>query len=220
MGIAAALGNIAQGLAFELLHAGVAATFIQMNILFVALLSVIWLGEALDLGTVLGMALALAGVFVTQWSSLSGHFEWSVGVFWAVLAAFGFSCIDALSRRYAQGVDAVVTNVGRAGIGTLLLACLPGALHQFLSMEVSQIAALALAAILGPGVGRLLLISASRELPAAESALIQQLRPPLALPLTSLVFGVWPTEWEWWGSMLVAAGVVVPLSVAMRRRES
>lgn len=220
LGIAAALGNVAQGLAYDLLHAGVASTFTQMNVLFVSLLSVLWLGERLRLGLGLGIGLALTGVVLSQWPAIVGHFSWNMGVLWAVLAAFGFSWLDILSRRDSHGVDTVVTNVGRSWVATLLLSLIPGALHQFLDMSLVQTCACALAALLGPGLGRILLISASRDLPAAESALLQQLRPPLAIPLTSVVFGVWPTVWQWWGSGLVAAGVVIPLLVALYQRRS
>ncbi len=218
MSLCAALGNIAQGLAFQMLHAGVATTFIQMNILFVALLSVLWLGEQLRWTTVIGMILAMGGIVVIQWPALSGHLEWSIGVLWAVTAALGFSCLDILSRRDAHGVDAVATNVLRAGGAMMILLWVPGAQEQIASMGLAHIGACGLAALFGPGLARLLLISASRELPAAESALIQQLRPPLAIPLTSLVFGAWPSTWEWWGSGLVATGVIAPIGWALQKR--
>ncbi len=220
MALAAAFGNIFQGLGYEQLHAGVATTFVQTNVLFVALLSVLVLGERLRPEIAWGVALALAGITLCQWPALSGHFELSWGIVWALLAALGFSAMDLLSRNYAHQVDAMVTNVGRAAIATGLLACVPGALDQFMTMNLSQVGACALAALLGPGLARLLLINASRDLPAAESALLQQLRPPLAIPLASLAFGSWPSSWEWWGSALVTAGVVVPLSLSMGRRGS
>lgn len=220
LGIAAALGNVAQGFAFEHLHAGVATTFTQLNVMFVAILSVLWLGERLRFELGIGIGLALGGVFLSQWPAVFGHFAWNIGIFWAIFAAFWFSWLDILSRRHSHGVDTVVTNVQRTWIATLILCLIPGALRQFLDMDLLQMCACALAALLGPGLGRILLISASRELPAAESALIQQLRPPLAIPLTSVVFGLWPTVWQWWGSGLVAAGVIIPILIALVRRRA
>lgn len=216
----AGLGNVAQGWAFETLHAGVAVTFIQMNVLFVALLGVVWLGESLRWSTSFGIALAVLGIALTQWPALSGHFTVGWGVFWSVLAALWFSLMDLFSRRDAHGVDAVLTNVVRSWMAVAMLSLIPGALSQFSSMNAFEVGACALAAIFGPGIARQLLISAARELPAAESALLQQLRPLLAIPLTSVVFGVWPTVWEWWGSILVGAGVVLPLGYALLRRQS
>lgn len=213
MALVAAFGNIAQGYAFEQLHAGVAATFIQMNVLFVAILGALWLKERLSGSIVLGVLLALSGVVLTQWPALSGHLAWSRGISWAIAAALGFSCMDLLSRRYSNGADAVMVNVARSWMGASLLALIPGSVEQFFAMSAIQIGACALAAVFGPGMTRLLLITASRDLPAAETALLQQLRPPLALPLTSLVFGLWPTGWEWAGSAFVAAGVALPLAI-------
>ena len=60
-------------------------------------------------------------------------------------------------------------------------------------------------------------VRASNELPAVESALLQQLRPVLALPLTSLVFGVWPTGWEWAGCALLTLGVIIPSLHGLRK---
>lgn len=211
LGLAAGLGNLAQGYAFDTIHPGVAATFIQLNALFVAVLGVFWLKESLRAVTGVGIFLALLGIVLAQWPAVSGQFDWSWGIFWAVLAAFAFSIMDLLSRRDSRGADSVVTNVLRAWVAVFLLALVPGVLRQFLGMGEREIAACALAALLGPGLARGLLISASRELPAAESALLQQLLPPLALPLTSFVFGFWPTKWEWWGSAFVGAGVMLPL---------
>lgn len=185
-----------------------------MNVLFVALLGVVWLKEPLRFTTGLGIALALLGILLTQWPALVGHLTLSWGVFWSVLAAFWFSLMDLFSRRDAHGVDAVLTNVARSWMAVVVLGLLPGAVTQFLDMSLVEVGACALAALFGPGIARQLLISAARELPAAESALLQQLRPLLAIPLASFVFGVWPTTWEWWGSALVGVGVILPLALS------
>lgn len=211
LGLAAALANLAQGHAFDTIHIGVAASFIQLNALFVAVLGAVWLKESLRAVTGFGILLALLGIVLAQWPAVLGHFDWSLGIFWAVLAAFGFSLMDLLSRRDSTGADSVGANALRAWVAVAVLALVPGVLSQFLEMSLLRVAGCASAALLGPGLARVLLISASRELPAAESALLQQLLPPLALPLTSFVFGSWPTKWEWWGSAFVGAGVILPL---------
>ena len=213
LAVAAGLGNLAQGYALETLHAGVAVTFIQMNVLFVAVLAFLWLREPMTVPVMFGVALAAFGIVVTQWPALSGNFDWSFGVLWAVFSAFCFSMMDLLSRREIKNADPIVTNVLRALLGTLFLAAFPGALEQFLSMSSKQIGACALAALTGPGIARLLLISAARDLPAVQSALIQQVRPLLALPVTSIVFGLWPSGWEWGGAILITMGVVLPFAV-------
>jgi drug/metabolite transporter (DMT)-like permease len=212
----AALGNVAQGFAFERLHPGVAATFIQMNVLFVLVFGALWLREPLRLGVALGVLLALAGVAVAQAPALVGHVSLSPGVLWSVLAALGFSLIDVFSRRQARDVDPLLTNVLRALGAAALLAFVPGAVRQLLDMSRGQLAACAAAALLGPGIGRYLLLHAARELPAVESALLQQLRPLLALPLASLAFHQWPSEWEWAGCALVVLGVLAPYLIARR----
>ena len=218
LAIAAGLGNLAQGYALESLHAGVAVTFIQMNVLFVAILAFLWLREPLTLPALIGVSLALGGIVATQWPAFSGHFDWSFGVLWAVGSAFCFSMMDLLARREIKNADPMIANVIRALLGAFLLAMVPGALEQLAAMSLKQVVACALAAVAGPGIARLLLISAARDLPAVESALIQQLRPLLALPLTSVVFGIWPTQWEWAGAALLTSGVVLPFAAQWRTR--
>lgn len=210
LALAAAFGNIAQGYAFQMLHAGVAATVVQMNVLFVGLLGALWLREALGWMTILGLLLSVLGAALTQspLSLTSRMLDW--GVIWGLAAALGFSMMDLLSRRDAHGVDSVVTNVLRSLGAALLLAALPAARTQLMSMGPHELLACCAASVLGPGFARQLLISASRDLPAVESALLQQLRPLLALPLASVVFASWPTVWQWIGCGLITVGVVVP----------
>lgn len=220
--LAAAFGNIAQGYAFEMLHPGVAATVVQMNVLFVGLIGALWLREKLTLVTWIALLLSVAGAALSQSTLSNAAVELDWGVVWGLAAALGFSMMDLLSRREAHGVDSVVTNVLRCFGAALLLAALPAARAQLLSMGQTELLACAAASILGPGFARQLLISASRDLPAVESALLQQLRPLLALPLASLVFASWPTVWQWSGCGLISFGVALPSwtarVVARRRR--
>ncbi len=221
--LAAAAGNIAQGYAFSTLHAGVAAVLIQTSLLFVALLGFVWLGEPTRRAVALGIVLTLLGVAATQIDALTSNLQLNTGVFWALAAAFGFALIDVISRKGSQGTDPMVTNVVRAALAVVVLAFVPHAVEQLLAMGPQRWFACALAALLGPGLGRLLLLSASKDLPAVESALLQQTRPLLAIPISSLYFSVWPTGAEWLGCGLIFVGLVLPLvpaELALQRRDS
>lgn len=217
LAIAAALGNVAQGFAFEELHAGVAASVIQLNVVFVGVLGALWLKEALSRARLLGIGLVLGGLFLVQGREAAGHFEWDTGILWGVGGALCFSLMDLLARRRSSEVDAAFTNLVRAFLAAVLLSLVPGAVDQLLAMGRTELLACAVAAILGPGLARELLLSAAKEVPAVESALLQQLRPLLALPLSSLVFSFWPTSEQWAGCLLIFAGVCVSLLLSRRR---
>lgn len=212
LALAAAVGNAAQGFAFSTLHAGVATVFIQMSVIFVGILGALWLGEAFGRVRRLAACLAVFGVILTQGSSAITNFSLSSGVYWAVLAAFGFALLDLISRRYSHACDPVIANFERSVFAALLLCFIPGALTEVLHLKWDQYLALLIAASLGPVLARLLLIRASQILPAIESSLIQQLRPALALPLASLIFQDWPTLQEWLGCSLVLAAVLTPIA--------
>lgn len=216
LAIAAALGNIAQGFAFAELHAGIATVLLQTNFLFVAAFGSLWLREKLSGVLILGLGLTMVGVAATRWSDLTtanAAFGWGVGwgVLWALGTAICFSMMDLVSRRHGSGTDSLVANAHRSFAAAVLIALVPGTLCQFVSMEPSRWGACLLAAALGPGLARNLLMSAAKELRAVESALLQQLRPLLALPLASAYFGNWPSLSEWIGSALILLGVVLPV---------
>jgi drug/metabolite transporter (DMT)-like permease len=216
LAIVAALGNVAQGYAFEELHAGVAASVIQLNVVFVGVIGAVWLKEALNGARLVGIVFVLGGLFFVQGSGLAEQFEWNTGILWGVGGALCFSLMDLLARRRSSEVDAAFTNLVRAFLAALLLALVPGAVSQLLAMGGSELLACGVAAILGPGLARELLLSAAREVPAVESALLQQLRPLLALPLSSVVFSFWPTAEQWAGCLLIFAGVCVSLLFSRR----
>lgn len=212
LALAAALGNIAQGYAFEALHAGVATVLLQTNFLFVAVLGSIWLKEKLSASLIFGLGLTMVGVVATRWSELTAQdvpMGW--GVAWALGTAMCFSMMDLVSRRHASGTDSLVANVHRASAAAVILALVPGAVADFVSMGPEGWVACLAAAALGPGLARNLLMSAAKELPAVESALLQQLRPILALPLASAYFGNWPSLGEWLGSLMILLGVALPM---------
>jgi len=217
---AAALGNIAQGYAFETLHPGVASTVIQMNLLFVAFLGALWLRESLSRAMILGLLLVTGGLWVAQLGGEGMSMSWERGIFWALLAAFGFSLLDVLSRRESHRADPVLTNGLRALGGAVLLAFVPGAIAQLSEMSSYELGALATAAFFGPGLARELLIRATVVMPAVEVALLQQLRGLLALPMASVVFGHWPSWAQWLGCLLILAGVTVPFLLELRKRRA
>ncbi len=210
LGLCAAFGNMAQGFGFAALHPGLASVFVQMSMVFVAILSVVWLKEKLSMYLVGAVILCVTGIGFSQRAALTGRVEINWGVAWAIGAALGFALMDLLSRKYANRVELVASNWIRSLWGTLILACVPGAITQLLNFTPMQWGAVFLAGLIGPGLARQLLLSAARNLPAVESSLIQQFRAVMVLPLGSVAFGVWPTIDEWVGAAFIITGLSVP----------
>ncbi|MCH2108533.1 MAG: DMT family transporter [Polyangiaceae bacterium] len=219
LSLAAALGNIAQGFAFMELHAGVATVFIQTSVVFVALLGRLWLKEPFQPIFRLSLFFCLGGVVYSQLPFPTEMSQLNHGIFWGLASAFGFAMLDLLSRRYSQGADLIQSNFIRSLLAAVIISFLPGAVSQLLDFGAHRWLAISVAALLGPGIARQLLLQASKTLPALESSLLQQLRPVLALPVASLTFGIWPTHHEWWGSSLIILGVALgPVWTLCRRR--
>lgn len=220
--LCAAFGNISQGFGFAALHPGVASVFIQMGMIFVAILSVVWLKEKLSVPLVVAMLLCMTGIVFSQRAALSGGTEINWGVAWAIGAALGFALMDLLSRKHANQVDLIASNWIRSVGGTIILACIPGAITQLLHFTPIQWGAVFLAGLIGPGLARQLLLSAARSLPAVESSLIQQIRAVMVLPLGSIAFGIWPTSDEWIGAVFIIVGLFIPpfiMFVKLKRKQ-
>ena len=222
LALCAAFGNMAQGFGFAALHPGLASVFIQMGMVFVAILSVLWLKEKLAAHLVAAVILCVGGIIFSQRAALTGGAEINWGAAWAIGAALGFALMDLLSRKHANHVELVASNWIRSLLGTLILACVPGAITQLLHFTPMQWGAVFVAGLIGPGLARQLLLSAARSLPAVESSLIQQFRAVMVLPLGSVAFGVWPTSDEWVGAAFIVSGLFVPpliMLIKSRRKQ-
>jgi drug/metabolite transporter (DMT)-like permease len=200
-------------LAEALAHTGaaIASAALQTQILFVAAVSWMALGEPVSRRFVVGAALALLGVAVIQQAWAGFAHERAAGVAWALLTSFCFALMLVVNRRVAPAVDPVAVNWLRLCLAVAALALVPGHAAAIVQLDSATWALAVAAAAAGPVAGQLFLMYAVRFLSASHVRLITLASPVLALALGFLAFGDLPDLRELVGGAILVAGIALPL---------
>lgn len=205
-------GNACVAQAVGALGAGMTAVLSQTEIVFVALVAWVALGERVRGRFVAGAAVAAAGVAAI---SAGGGAAWdALGVAWALAASLAFALVLVVVRASARRVDVDRVNASRLIYAAGFALMVPGAAGQLGALEPSQWAAAALAALAGPVVSRVLQWRAARSLPAAYIKLLMLSSALFALIAEALVFGRVPSEAE----IACAAAIVAGVALAAKSR--
>ncbi len=171
--------------------------------LIVALLSVVFLKERIELARWMAILCGFIGV-LTIIRPGSSVFSWAV--FLPMANALAFGIYQILTRRLA-GIDSPYTSIFYAGlVGTLLLtAALP---YSWVPLQSGlHVAALVTLGMLG-GCGHLLLIQAYHYGPASRLAPFGYSQLIWVMLLGYVAFGDFPDIWSLIGiAILVASGV-------------
>jgi DME family drug/metabolite transporter len=184
---------------------------------FVALVSVVWLGERLDrirwgalVMSLLGSALVVAG------AGTIGELD-GLGIGLALLGGLG-QTFYVLSARYGfarvPGAQAaIMTMAGAASLYVILALVFVGAgtLLQPLAGFASTWPVL-LAGVLGAGVPTFLYITGIRRLGAPRAAILATFEPVVGVALAALLLAEQPGPLQLLGGMLIiGAGIVLQL---------
>lgn len=183
----AALGVPAYNLFFfhglKTVPTGTAALIIALNPAFTALLAWIVLGEAFGPRKMLGLVLALTGVFVVVRYGSDRPVDWPYlsSALVLALAPLSWACYTVIGRRMPAAADALDTTYALLFVGGLPLAALatPQLVNTLLADPGALWAALYLA-LPCTLVGYAAWIWALKRLPAGEVAAFVFLNPPLA----------------------------------------
>ncbi|MFK7897332.1 MAG: DMT family transporter [Myxococcota bacterium] len=217
------LGNHASALAAVELSPAVLNVLLRTDILFVALLGALLLGEKVDRPFWVGAAIAALGLVVSQGMpsevalgesgvgespKLSSMVMSGTGI--AILAAGAFSGLSIVTRYFVHRINLVAVNAIRLWMAVLLWLLL-NEWPLWSSIPTKQIGYAAVAAIAGPFLGRLCLMMSARYLEARVTTLVQLTAPALTLVLAFVMMGEWPSARELVGGLIIIAGVAVPL---------
>ncbi len=217
LGTFTSLGNFAVAQSIGSLGPGLTSVVQQTQVVFVAVASLLLLGERITLRFVIGTAVALAGFGVMRLvdgSASAGPPETvidGVGLAWATLAAMCFGLMHVIIRKVIHRIDPVAVNAIRLWLAAALLLAWPGRIEAALALSPEVWAVCAAAAFLGPFVARLCLMYAVRYISASRSALIVLAAPVFAFGFGFIAFGIVPTRYELLGGLLILAGITVPL---------
>lgn len=210
-------GNLASAQAISLISPALLTVVQRAEIIVVALLAWPLIGEHIDRRFWLGAGLAAAGLWVLR-DPTGAEDARAVGIAWAGLSVLCFSGMAVLTRKYVHRIDTVVVNSLRLWIAVSFWFAVNGLPPALFDLSPAQAGHATLAAFCGPFAGRLCLMNASRYLEARISTLVTLAAPPLTLALGFLVLSDLPSQRELVGSMIMLAGVAVPILGWARRR--
>lgn len=214
----AVLGNIGVGGSLARLEPAVTSTILQVQIILIALAEVFFLKLRLTGALSVGIALALVGIVVVQAPWAAERAGDPVGLAWAFLAAVSFATMLLYTRMVVTRIDVITVNMLRLWLGSVMLACWPGAVAGVLAFDAWQWVLCVAAGACGLTISRLLLMWAVRHISASEAKLTGLVGPVFALVLGVLVFGSWPGPRECLGGLIILGGVALPLAAQRLRR--
>ena len=205
-------GNLASAAAIETLTPALLNVLLRAEVILVALLGWILLGERVDLRFWIGALLAVAGLVVIQGPARTQMLSELVGS--GTGAALGgavcFSSMAVVTRHFIHRIHPVMVNALRLWFAVALWFVLnpPPALAE---VPAEQILFAGLAALAGPFFGRLCIMQSARYLEARVSVLTSLATPVLTLFLAWAVLGDWPENAELLGGAIMIGGIAVPL---------
>jgi len=204
------VGNLALIESLARTEAAVTSVVLQTQVLLVAILGALALGERSSPRLVGGALVAIAGFALMQapWLGATGHDLH--GSAWALLASLCFASMLVVVRKVIARVDPLAVNALRLWMSVGILLCIPGTIGGLSELGGRGWLLAAAAAVCGPTASRLLLMYAVRYIPASNARLLVMVSPVFALGLGFFAFGAWPSGRELAGGAVILAGVALP----------
>lgn len=212
------LGNYASAAAIERISAPLLNVMQRAELLVVALVAWIALGERPHWLFWVGGGVAALGFAWMQVAAAEGMLD-AGGMFYGILSALSFGTMTVAVRHFIPGVDAVFVNAMRLWASVLLWFILNGGIPDSMSFSREHLLFASLAGFTGPFLGRLFTMQSSRYLEARFTSLILLASPVFAMPMAWLAMGEVPSEHEVEGGAVMLVGIAIPL-IGMLRRQS
>lgn len=210
------LGNYASAAAIERISAPLLNVMQRAELLVVALVAWVALGEKPRRLFWVGGAVAALGFGWMQMAAAEGMLDAS-GMFYGLFSALAFGTMTVAVRHYIQGVDAVFVNALRLWVSVVLWFVLNGGLPEAASFSREQIFYASLAGLTGPFLGRLFTMQSSHYLEARFTSLILLASPVFALPMAWFAMGTVPGAHELEGGAIMLVGIAIPVVGMLRR---
>lgn len=207
-------GNLCGAQAVARLEPAIASVLLRTEIVFVGALGAMLLGERVTPGLLGGAALALAGLVLMRWPLALD--QAGAGALWALGGAASFGMMQVLTRRVIARISPVAVNTCRLWIAVGLWSLVPGVARGAFSGGREFWLLVTAAGLLGPFIGRLLIMYSLRSLEAAHSALLLLLAPVFAFLIGYVAYGSVPDAAELGGGAVMLLGIALP-SLAARR---
>lgn len=212
------LGNEFAVEAVRLISAPLTSVLQQTQVLFVAVLGLWVLSEHVTVRFWLGAAVAACGLYVIHGANTgeTSAENTRLGVLMATGSAASFALMSVYTRKYIQRIRPVAVNALRLWLSLVLWFVVHLRLPR-LPMQPSYVMYCALAGMFGPYLSRTALMYALLYISPTRTTLVGLLTPAMTMLPAFWIFGTVPTARELVGSLIMIAGVAIPV---LERRAS
>ena len=203
----------------ELVGVSWAMPVASVNPLWAVLLSATFLDEPLTWPLLLGALLVTAGVVLVSRSTNGANSAKPVdprarrtGLLLALLVSVLWAVGQVALKPATAGVHSVVANSVRQPMGMLMLLGLTlrqGRWREIKSLDRKSWLVIAVASLVGTGVGTLLFVMAIQMAGAGRTAVLTATAPLMAMPLSMLWLHERPTRWTLAGTLLTTIGITL-----------
>jgi drug/metabolite transporter (DMT)-like permease len=201
-------------LAIEAVHrisAPLTSVLQQTQVLFVALLGRVILGERVTLRFWIGTSIAAAGLWIINGGAAGAEIALDrVGMMLAVASAACWGLMAVYTRKYIHRIRPIPVNALRLWISVALWFAVHARLPHA-GMRLDFVAYCALAGAFGPYLSRTALMHALVYISPTKTTLIGLATPAITMLPAFLVFGMLPSGRELAGSLIMIAGIALPV---------
>ncbi len=210
-GLFSIMGNYAIGRALEFSSPSVTVIILRVQVLFVILMGIIFLGEKLRKELWFGCAVSCLGFLLLRWNSLNDGLHYKT-ILWSLFAAGNFAIANVAIKKWILLLNLPVINFLRLLVGALILPFfINGSINHFIYQVVDmRMVLLAFtAALCGPNLSRLSQMYAMQKLPVSHTILFTMLTPMVTMYLAWLLWDTLPSYMMLAGSSLILGGVML-----------
>jgi drug/metabolite transporter (DMT)-like permease len=208
------VGNLAAAAAIARISGPLLSVLQRTEVIMVALIAWIFIGERVDRWYWLGALISLVGIWLLQsGGSDKVTFE---GILFGLFSAACFSTMIPLTRHYIDRIDPLTVNAIRLILSVLFWFVVYGPPPPMETFNNELLLYGTLAAILGPWLGRTFIMYSSRYIESRISALVLLCAPFFTLVLSWLILDSWPSAKELYGGGIMLIGIAIPLIAMLR----
>lgn len=206
------LGNLASARAIQDLSPALHSVLLRADVIFVAILGWLLLGERVERRFWVGALVALVGLVVLQGPMEQVGFRELIGsgTGMAVAAGAWFSLMAIVTRRFIHRIDPVAVNALRLWLSVALWFGFNG-VPVFAEIPSDQLIHATSAAIAGPFFGRLALMISTRYIEVRATTLTTLTTPGFTLIMAFVFLADWPEAHQLLGAAIMIAGISIPL---------
>lgn len=179
----------------------------KLDVIFVVILSFLFLKEKLNRNELIGISIALLGAVMFSFVAVN-FTPWYL---FGVLAGLGIAVNSLFARHYTQKISVWTLQLFRTGISGAIYLTFALVTGYFLMPELNILLLAFVGAFLSAVVGIGFLYSALKRLRASIVTMIRNFDPFLVAIYAYPIFGTFPTLKEWAGGLLIIIGVTVTI---------